>query len=96
MKRILKIPIFLTSNVQHLELFWGFPSKWQSRQSQNDMLLFLENIEFKTKFTLPSNTKKKFRYVLPYLFIPINFAGQCLFTNFILLRSKDMAFEFYR
>ena len=53
-----------TNLKQHLELFWGFPSKWQSRRSQNDMLLFLENIEFKTKFTLPSNTKKNFRYVL--------------------------------
>ena len=59
----------------------------QSRRSQIDMLSFLENIKYKTKLTLQSDTIFVFRYVL--LVHSIIFAGQPLFTNFILLRSED-------
>ena len=46
-------------------------------------LSFLENIKYKKKFTIPSDTNIftcSFHYY---------FAGQPLFTNFILLSSED-------
>ena len=52
-----------------------------------DMLSFLEKIKYKTKFTLQSDTIFAHRYVL--IVHSIIFAGQPLFTNFILLRSED-------
>ena len=55
----------------------------QSRRSQNDMLSF----QCKTNLTPPSDTNIVYRYVL--LVYSIIFAGQPLFTNFILLRSED-------
>ena len=59
----------------------------QSRWSQNDMLSFLENIKYKKKITILSDTNIVYRYVL--LVYSIIFAGQPLFTNFILLWSED-------
>ena len=59
----------------------------QSRRSQNDMLPFLEKIQYKTNLTLPSDTNIVYRYVLSV--DSIIFAGQPLFTNFILLQSDD-------
>ena len=49
----------------------------QSRQSQIFLLSFLKNIKYKTKFTLPTDTKILNRYVL--LVYSIISVGQNLF-----------------
>ena len=59
----------------------------QSHRSQIHMLSFLENIKYTTSFTFPSDTNIVYRYVLSV--DSIIFAGQPLFTNFILLQSDD-------
>ena len=78
--------LFIGNNTRNSPGFYNKNGR-QSRQSQNYIPSFLENIKYKTNFILPSDTNIVYRHVFLVYFII--FAGQPLLTNFILLRSED-------
>ena len=65
----------------------GFSFKMADKVADLKMTCYHFLKKYKTNLTFPSDTNIVYRYVL--LVYSIIFAGQPLFTNFILLRSED-------